>query len=110
MSSYTGDKSGEVKVEYGWDINKAKGRNILVVEDLVDTGNTLSKMLNTLKKFEAADIKLFAMFNKFECRKENAKDMVIDFCGFDIPNYWLVGWGMDYKQRFRAIKHVVELN
>jgi hypoxanthine phosphoribosyltransferase len=80
------------------------------VEDLVDTGNTLSKTLNTLRKEGAADVKLFAMFNKWECRKEHAKDMVVDFLGYDIPNYWLVGWGMDYRQRFRAVKHVVELS
>ena len=94
ISSYDGKSQGEVKVE-GLDLSKLKGQNILIVEDLVDTGRTLTRFIKALKEQEVADIKLFVLCDKHSQRMEMAKDLHIDFLGFRIPNYWIIGYGMD---------------
>lgn len=110
VSSYSGTKQGEVRFEGGWDLSKAKGEHILLVEDLIESGRTLTKTKNALIKAGAKSVKILCGLDKYTCRAELAKDLVIDFCGFKIENWWIVGYGVDYNDCFRGLKHIYSLN
>ncbi|MDR1791210.1 MAG: hypoxanthine phosphoribosyltransferase [Propionibacteriaceae bacterium] len=83
------------------------GRHVLVVEDIVDTGLTLTYLLENLASRNPASLKLAAMFRKPEANKVHI-DMA--YVGFDIPNKFVVGYGLDYDGRYRNLKDVAVLN
>src|ERR1700730_8102284 len=89
--------SGEVRILKDLDV-PIEGRHIIVVEDIVDTGLTLSYLLANLKSRGAASVKLVALLDKYE-RREN--DVTIDYLGFKIPDAFVVGYGVDYAARYR---------
>ena len=60
-------------------------------------------MTKTLKKIGAKDTKIFVLMNKYECRIEAAKDLYLDFCGYEVENWWVVGYGIDYSEKFRGL-------
>jgi hypoxanthine phosphoribosyltransferase len=104
LSSY-GDgtvSSGDVKVVMDLDTS-IEGRDVLVVEDIVDTGNTFSKVIRMLKNRNPRSLKVCTFLNKPECR---IIDVAIDFCGVDIPNEFVVGYGLDYAQKYRNLPYV----
>ena len=104
ISSYGAEMrtSGEVRILKDLDV-AIEGRHILVVEDIVDTGLTLSYLLTNLKSRGAASVKLAALLDKFERRE---KEVPIDYLGFKIPDKFVVGYGLDFAERYRNLPFV----
>ena len=84
--------SGEVRIVKDLDV-PVDGRDILIVEDIVDTGLTLSFLIGSLHQRGARSVRLAALLDKFERRE---RDVKIDYCGFQIPDAFVVGYGLDY--------------
>jgi hypoxanthine phosphoribosyltransferase len=97
--------SGEVRIMKDLDV-PIEGREILVVEDIVDTGLTLSYLLANLKSRGAASVKLAALLDKFERREKEVK---IDYLGFKIPDEFVVGYGLDFAERYRNLPFIAVL-
>ena len=101
LSSYSGTQStGEVRSLLPLADELCEGRHLLVVEDIVDTGTTLSKFLPDLKARGAASVKLATLLSKPEAR---VHEVVIDYLGFEIPNDFVVGYGLDYDELGRNL-------
>lgn len=107
ISSYGAEMrtSGEVRILKDLDV-AIEGRHILVVEDIVDTGLTLSYLLANLKSRGAASVKLAALLDKYERRE---KEVPIDYLGFRIPDKFVVGYGLDYAERYRNLPFIAVL-
>src|SRR5258705_1232892 len=97
--------SGEVRIMKDLDV-PIEGRHILVVEDIVDTGLTLSYLLANLQSRGAASVKLAALLDKFERRQKEVK---IDYLGFKIPDEFVVGYGLDFAERYRNLQFIAVL-
>ncbi len=97
--------SGEVRIMKDLDV-PIEGRHILVVEDIVDTGLTLSYLLANLQSRGAASVKLAALLDKFERRQKEVK---IDYLGFKIPDEFVVGYGLDFAERYRNLPFIAVL-
>ena len=104
LSSYGSARvtSGEIKVVQGLRC-PVKGRDVLVIEDIVDTGLTVGYFLDYLKKRKPSSLKLCALFDKPSRRRVSVP---IDYRGFTIPNRFVVGYGLDYNERFRHLPHL----
>ena len=94
--------SGEVKIVKDLDV-PIEGRDILVVEDIVDTGLTLSYLLPNLHARGANSVKLVALLDKWERRE---RDVPIDYLGFRIPDAFVVGYGLDFAERYRNLPYI----
>jgi hypoxanthine phosphoribosyltransferase len=97
--------SGEVRILKDLDV-AVEGRDIIVVEDIVDTGLTLSYLLANLKSRGAATVKLVALLDKFERRE---RPVEIDYLGFQIPDHFVVGYGLDFAERYRNLPFIAVL-
>ncbi len=97
--------SGEVRILKDLDV-PVEGRDLIVVEDIVDTGLTLSYLLANLKSRGAASVKLVALLDKFERRE---REVEIDYLGFQIPDSFVVGYGLDYAERYRNLPFIAVL-
>lgn len=109
VSSY-GDgteSSGRVRIVKDLDEN-IEGKNVIVVEDIIDSGRTLSFLLEMLSARNPKSLKLCTLLNKPDRR---VVDIPVDYVGFDIPDKFVVGFGMDYAQNYRTLPYigVVEL-
>jgi hypoxanthine phosphoribosyltransferase len=80
-----------------------RGRHVLVVEDIVDTGDTLDCLMSLLASRGPASLKCCALLSKPACRKAEAR---IDYLGFEIPDVWVVGYGLDDRERYRALPYI----
>lgn len=94
--------SGTIKIKKDLD-EPIEGKHVLVVEDIVDTGRTLSYLAKLLKDRGAADVKLSALLDKPERREV---DIQADYVGFQIPDEFVVGYGLDYDQRYRNFPYI----
>ena len=83
-----------------------EGRHILVVEDIVDTGLTLSYLLSSLASRGAESVKLAALLDKYERRQKEVK---IDYLGFKIPDEFVVGYGLDFAERYHNLPFIAVL-
>jgi len=97
--------SGEVRIIKDLDV-PIEGRDILVVEDIVDTGLTLSYLLANLKSRGATSVKLVALLDKHERRE---REVEIDYLGFPIPDAFVVGYGLDFAERYRNLPFIAVL-
>ena len=79
------------------------GKHVLVVEDIVDTGDTLDCLMRLLALRGPASLKCCALLSKPACRKTEAR---IDYLGFEIPDVWVVGYGLDDKERYRTLPYI----
>ena len=104
LSSYGGgtESSGKIKVVQGIR-TPVKGRHVLVVEDIVDTGLTTSFLLDYLRKRKPVSLKLCALTDKAARRQVS---VTIDYLGFTVPNKFLVGYGLDWDERFRNLADI----
>ena len=93
-----------IKKDIGTDI---KDRHVIVVEDILDTGVTLSNLIPELKKRGAASVALCVLLNKPERREVEVK---ADYIGFDIENEFVIGYGLDYSEKYRNLPFVGVLN
>ena len=94
--------SGDVKVVMDLD-SSIEGRDVLLVEDIVDTGRTFSKVIRMMRNRNPHSLKTCTFLNKPQAR---VVDIPIDFCGVNIPNEFAVGYGLDYAQGYRNLPYV----
>lgn len=107
VSSYAGTQTtGEVKQIMGMD-RDVKGRCVVIVEDIVDTGNTLVALEKTLREAGAAEVKVCTLAFK---KDSYSKDIPIDYYGLDLKNKFVVGWGFDYDQIGRNTEDIYVLD
>ena len=107
LSSY-GDStecSGTVKFVKSLDV-EISGRDVLIIEDIIDTGITISALINYLEKRKPLSIKLCSLTSK-PSRRE--KDVNIDYLGFEIPNKFIIGYGFDFKEKYRNLPEIYYL-
>lgn len=94
--------SGEVKIMKDLDYS-IEGKHVIIIEDIVDSGLTLSYLLNNMKSRKPASVKLCALLNKPERREV---DVTVDYVGFEVPNEFLVGYGLDYASKYRNLPYI----
>ena len=108
VTSYGGQSktSGKVKVitELTEDI---KGKDVLLVEDIVDSGLTVQYLIKTLSKLKPKSIKVCTLLSKPERR---TIDVPLEYIGFKIPNKYVVGYGLDYQQKYRNLPYLAVLD
>ena len=106
LSSYrSGTTSGQMELIY--DITaKIEGRDVILVEDIVDSGKTLAYFIELLKKRNPASVKICAFLDKKERREVDIK---VDYVGFDIPCGFVIGYGLDYAEKYREFPFLAEI-
>lgn len=104
VSSYGGETKSSGVVKIVKDLDEAiAGKDVLVVEDIVDSGRTLSYLLDLLKDRKPASLKLCTLLDKPSRR---VIDVNVDYTGFEIPDEFVVGYGLDYDQRYRNFGYI----
>lgn len=110
ISSYGDDtkSSGIVKIVKDLD-QPLEGKDVLIVEDIIDSGRTLSYLIEVLKQRNPASLKLCTLLDKPDRRV--VKNVNTDYCCFEVPDEFVVGYGLDYAQKYRNLPYigVVEL-
>ena len=94
--------SGIVKITKDLD-ESLEGKEVLVVEDIIDSGNTLYYLLDVLKKRGPKSMRLCTLLDKPDRRE---KDVKVDYVGFEIPDEFVVGYGLDYAQKYRNLPYI----
>ena len=104
VSSYgnSTESSGVLNVQKDLD-DHVIGQDVLVVEDIIDTGRTMSYLLEELKRRGAKSVSLCALLDKPDRR---INEVPIDYCGYQIPDKFVVGYGLDYAQRYRNLPYI----
>ena len=104
ISSYgaSTDSSGVVRILKDLDIN-IEGRDVLVVEDIIDSGLTLSYLMRNLESREPATLEVCALMTKPDRREI---DVPVRYVGFEIPNRFVIGYGLDFGERYRNLPYV----
>lgn len=104
VSSYGSDtkSSGVVKIVKDLD-ESIQGKDVLVVEDIVDSGRTLSYLMEMLRDRKPASLKLCTLLDKPDRR---VVDVDVNYTGFQIPDAYVVGYGLDYDQRYRNLPYI----
>lgn len=106
LSSYkNGTTSGVMELISNITAN-VKDKDVLIVEDIVDSGKTLSYFIKLINEKNPASIRICALLDKKERREA---DINVDYVGFDIPNSFVVGYGLDYAERFRELPFIAEV-
>jgi hypoxanthine phosphoribosyltransferase len=108
ISSYGGstDSSGVVRILKDLDIN-IRDRDVLVVEDIIDSGLTLQYLMRNLSSREPASLEVCALLTK-PARREI--EVPVRYVGFEIPNHFVIGYGLDFAERYRNLPYVGVLN
>lgn len=103
LSSYSGTESTGI-VRTLLDLKQSiEGKHVIIVEDIVDSGLTMSYMLKNLKTRNPKSIEICTLLNKPSCRKVKVP---IKYCGFEIPNKFVVGYGLDYNELYRNLPYI----
>ena len=105
LSSYGKNTSiGEVRLLM--DLREPiEGRNVVIVEDIIDSGHTLDYLYRLLQARRPASLRTCVMVRK----KRSSLDVPVDYLGFEIPDVWVVGYGLDYADRYRTLRYIAEL-
>jgi len=108
ISSYgaSTDSSGVVRILKDLDIN-IEGRDVLVVEDIIDSGLTLSYLIRNLEARDPASLEVCSLLTKPERREI---DVPVRYVGFEIPNRFVIGYGLDFAERYRNLPYVAVLH
>ncbi len=108
ISSYGAgtDSSGVVRILKDLDIN-ISDRHVLVVEDIIDSGLTLSYLMRSLRARKPATVEICALLTKPERREV---DVPVAYVGFEIPNRFVIGYGLDFDERYRNLPYVAVLH
>jgi hypoxanthine phosphoribosyltransferase len=108
ISSYGAgtDSSGVVRILKDLDIN-ISGRDVVVVEDIIDSGLTLSYLMRSLKARKPATVEICALLTKPERREV---EVPVAYVGFEIPNKFVIGYGLDFDERYRNLPYVAVLH
>jgi hypoxanthine phosphoribosyltransferase len=108
VTSYDSKARSTGKVKMVSDLTEdIKGRDVLLVEDIVDSGLTVQYLVKTLAKRKPRSIKVCTLLSKPERRKVDAQ---VDYVGFKIPNKYVVGYGLDYQQKYRNLPYLAVLD
>ncbi|WP_394917304.1 hypoxanthine phosphoribosyltransferase [uncultured Robinsoniella sp.] len=101
------ESSGEVRIKKDLD-ESVEGQDIIIIEDIIDSGRTLSRLAEILKERKPNSMKICTLLDKPERR---VTDVRVDYVGFNIPDEFVVGFGLDYAQKYRNLPYigVVEL-
>jgi len=105
ISSYEGERGESVRIVKDLDESLA-GRHVLVVEDIVDTGMTLNTLLQDLRSRSPASLRVCALLDK---RVRRLADVPIDYVGFEVPDEFVVGYGLDFRQKYRNLPFIATL-
>ncbi len=107
VSSYgaSTETSGVVRLDFDTTMN-LEGRHVILVEDILDTGLTLRYLKELLEKKNPLSLRIAVLLDKFERRKVQIE---AEYVGFRVPDKFLVGYGLDYAERYRNIPYVMEL-
>ena len=104
VSSYGAGTTSSGQVKITKDLSESiEGRDIIVVEDILDSGNTLSYLLQLLQARRPASVRLCTLLDKPSRR---TKEVELHYSGFTIPDYFVVGYGLDYAERYRNLPYV----
>lgn len=103
LGSYSGTQSHNVNISCDMRIDPYK-KHILIVEDLIDTGATLAWLQQHLKTKKSLSVTLCTLLDKQT--KNRVKNVDIKYVGFQCPDYWIVGYGMDYNQHYRSLPYI----
>ena len=108
VSSYgSGTKSsGEVKIKKELD-ESIEGENVIIVEDIIDSGNTLSRLVPMLQARNPKSLKICTLLSKPDRREV---EMDVEYNGFTIPDKFVIGFGLDFDQRYRNLPYIGVLN
>lgn len=107
VASYGAEKVSSGKIDLKLDLpDSLEGENLLIVEDIIDTGKTLSYLIEHLKQKNPASIKLCTLLDKPERREYDIK---VDYVGFEIPNKFVIGYGLDYNEVYRNLPYIAEV-
>lgn len=105
VSSYGDSEMSSGIVKINKDISSSiTDKHVLVVEDIIDTGHTLAAIVEHLSRKKPASLKICTLLDKPERRE--ATEIVVDYTGFSIPNKFVVGYGLDYKQKLRNLGYI----
>ncbi|XP_078068105.1 hypoxanthine-guanine phosphoribosyltransferase [Mustelus asterias] len=104
LKSYCNDQStGEIKVIGGDDLSTLTGKNVLIVEDIIDTGKTMQTLLSMLQDYKPNMVKVVSLLVKRTPRSVGYRP---DFVGFEVPDKFVVGYALDYNEYFRDLNHI----
>lgn len=104
ISSYGDDTSSSGVVKITKDLDEPlEGKDVLVVEDIIDSGRTLSYLMEILEKRKPNSMRLCTLLDKPDRR---VREVHVDHVGFEIPDEFVVGYGLDYKQRYRNLPYI----
>lgn len=104
VSSYGSEMKTSGRVKINKDLDESiEGRHVIVVEDIIDSGNTLSYLLRILSERQPESIRLITLLNKPDRRE---KEVEVDDSGFVIPDVFVVGYGLDYAQKYRNLPYI----
>lgn len=104
VSSYGDDTSSSGVVRIAKDLDESiEGKEVLIVEDIIDSGRTLYYLIDILKKRNPESIRLCTLLDKPERR---VRDVSVDYIGFQIPDEFVVGYGLDYAQKYRNLPYI----
>ena len=104
VGSYGDGTSSSGVVRIAKDLDESiEGKEVIIVEDIIDSGNTLYYLMDVLNKRNPAGMKLCTLLDKPERR---VKDVKVDYCGFEIPDEFVVGYGLDYAQKYRNLPYI----
>lgn len=105
VSSYGAGTSSSGVVKIGKDLDTTiEGKNVLVIEDIIDSGRTLSYLLDVLKRRNPNSVRLCTLLDKPDRRVVKGVD--VDYCCFNIPDEFVVGYGLDYAQKYRNLPYI----
>lgn len=108
VTSYSGKAKSSGKVKMVTDLTEdIAGRDVLLVEDIVDSGLTAQYLVKTLSKRKPKSIKICSLLSKPERREQPVS---IDYVGFEIPDKYVVGYGLDYEQKYRNLPYLAVLD
>ena len=104
VSSYGSATESSGKVELKIDLSSdIEGKNVIIIEDILDTGYTLDYLYDYLKEKNPKSLKICVLLDKKERREKNIK---VDYTGFEIENKFIVGYGLDYDEKYRNLPYV----
>lgn len=107
LASYGSKNVSSGKIVLTKDVElPIEGKPVIIVEDIVDTGLTLTYLINHIKERKPETVKICALINKIERRE---KEINIDYWGFDIKEGFIVGYGLDYNEKFRHLPYILSL-
>ncbi|CAL4320295.1 Hypoxanthine phosphoribosyltransferase [Buchnera aphidicola (Chaitophorus populicola)] len=107
ISSYGNNHFSNLDIKILKDLDEnIYGKNVLIIEDIIDSGRTLNKVLKLLKLKKPKSLSICTLLDKPECREV---DIIIDYVGFSIPNDFVVGYGLDYAQSYRHLPYIARV-